>query len=157
MMKVEHINPIYTAAKEVFSNMFGWGLEKGDLRIEENIISNNKANISIGITGDLRGTILFSFPENMALKIVEEMAGMEFNEIDKFVASAIGELANIISGNAMNNFYNNKYTCDIVPPQITIGENKTFTTASKNVLVIPLNTDIGDFELYISVSEHKIN
>lgn len=152
-MKAEHINPVFKAAHEVFQNMFGVNLNKGKLRIEEDIISNNNVNVSIGVTGDLKGTILFSFPEKMALNIVEEMAGMEIKEFDKFVASAIGELANIISGNAMSNFSEKDYNCDIVPPQITTGVNKTFPTASKNVLVIPLSYNNNIFELYISIRE----
>ena len=154
-MKVEQVNPIYSASKEVFRNMFGWELKRGELKMVEDIVSNNAANVTIGVTGDIKGVFLFSFPENMALDIVREMSGMEFNEIDKFVASAMGELANIISGNAMNEYFQNKYNCDIVPPQISVGENKTFSSASDEVLKINLKTSEYSFDLYISVNENK--
>ena len=141
------------AAREVFHNMFSVDIDKDELSVAEKIEPENIINVSIGVTGDLKGTIIFSFSEKMALNLVEEMAGMEFNEFDKFVASAIGELANIISGNAMMNFSEAGYNCDIVPPQITVGRNKTFSTATKKVLVIPMLAAEKSFVIYISIRE----
>src|SRR6056297_473182 len=154
-MKVEHINPIYIASRDVFKKMFGWDVEKGNLQIVEEIETKNMANVSIGITGDLTGTILFSFPEAFVLKIVEEMSGMKFEKVDKFVASAIGELANIISGNAMNGFSGNDYSCDIVPPKISLGESTTFTTATDKVLLINMKSQDYTFDLFISIADNK--
>ncbi|MFP4460927.1 MAG: chemotaxis protein CheX [Thermotogota bacterium] len=152
-MKVEHINPIYTASRDVFKKMFGWDVEKRNLQIVEEIETKNTTNVSIGITGDLKGTIMFSFPEGIVLKIVEEMSGMKFEKVDKFVASAIGELANIISGNAMNGFSGNNYECDIVPPQISLGESTTFATTTDKALLINMNTQGYMFDLFISITE----
>jgi len=152
-LKVEQINPIYIASRDVFKKMFGWDVEKGQLQIVEEIDTRNMTNVSIGITGDLKGTILFSFPEGFVLKIVEEMSGMKFEKVDKFVASAIGELANIISGNAMNGFSGNNYNCDIVPPQISLGKGKTFTTATDKVLLINMQSQGYTFDLFISIAE----
>ena len=154
-MKVEQINPIYTASRDVFKKMFDWDVEKGKLQIVEEINTRNMTNVSIGITGDLKGTILFSFPEGLVLKIVEEMSGMKFEKVDKFVASAIGELANIISGNAMNGFSGNDYNCDIVPPQISLGESTTFTTATDKVLLINMKSQDYTFDLFISIADNK--
>lgn len=141
------------AARDVFHNMFSIELDKGELSVVERIEPEDIINVSIGITGDLKGTIIFSFSEKMVLDLVEEMAGMEFKEFDKFVASAIGELANIISGNSMTYFSEAGYNCDIVPPQIAVGKNKTFSTATKKTLVIPMLADDKSFVIYISIRE----
>ncbi|MFW6006758.1 MAG: chemotaxis protein CheX [Halanaerobiales bacterium] len=152
-MKVDYINPIYQAANQVFKNMFQLELEKGDLKLEEDIVTTKEANVSISITGELSGTILFSFPKEMALKMVEDMSGMETKEFDKFVASAIGELGNIISGNAISNLSDHNFDCDIAPPQISLGKNKTLSTATEKTLVIPLHSHYGEFELNVSINE----
>jgi len=152
-VKATYINPIYIAAREVFQNMFSIELEREDLRVDEKIVPNHVINVSIGITGDLKGTIVFSFPEEMVFNLVEEMAGMEFKEFDTFMASAIGELANIITGNAMSNLSESGYSCNIVPPQITVGLNKSFSTASKQILIIPIQAGNKNFDLYISIKE----
>lgn len=150
-MDAEHINPVYKATNQVFNNMFQSEVKKGNLKVKKDIIPTGDINASIGVSGELNGTILFSFPREMALKIVEEMAGMEIEKLDKFVASAIGELANIISGNAVTNYSEKSYECDIVSPQVNIGKNKTYSTASENTLIIPLQTDFGEFKLNISI------
>lgn len=152
-MKAVYINPIYIAARDVFQNMFSIELERGNLQVDEKIVPRNSINVSIGITGDLTGIILFSFPEEMVFNLVEEMSGMEFKEFDKFMASAIGELANIITGNAMSNLSESGYSCDIVPPQITVGVNKSFSTASKKILIIPMQAERDSFDLFISIKE----
>ena len=61
----------------------------------------SEANVVIGVTGDLRGSLLYSFPKQMALDMVSIMAGMSMTKLDAFVSSALGEVANIISGNAV--------------------------------------------------------
>ncbi len=152
-METTYIDPIYISAQNVFLNMFSLNLKKGILRNVEEIVSDNRVNASIGITGDLKGTIVFSFPEKTAFTIVEEMAGMKVEEFDKFVASAVGELANIISGNAMSYFSNDGYKCDIIPPQVSHGTNKTFSSASKKILSIPMLAGEKSFDLYVSISK----
>lgn len=152
-MNVAYINPIYDATNEVFQQILQVEIERGQLGVKEDTITTNQANISIGVTGDLKGSIVFSFSEQMALEIVTQMSGMEMDKLDKFVTSAVGELANIISGHAMTNLSEKDYQCDIVPPQIIIGENKTISMATEKILTIPMKTEIGGFELNISVSE----
>ena len=155
-MQADYINPIYRAAGDVLKKMFDLEVTRGEMEIRDNFVATKKANISIGITGDLEGTVLFSFSQAIGLEIVEDMAGMEMEELNKFVTSAIGELANIISGNAISNFQDeSKYNCDLVPPQIIIGKSKTISTASEKVLFLPLKTEMGEFDLNISISASK--
>jgi chemotaxis protein CheX len=153
-MRAKYINPILLATNEVLDSMIQLQAEKGEIRTKEEIISTDKANISISITGDLEGSILFSFSEKMALEIVSRMSGMEMDELDKFVTSAIGELANIISGKAMTNLHDGDYTCNIAPPQVIIGTDQTVSMGSKNVLAVLLNTEIGEFEINLSITQN---
>lgn len=152
-MKAEYINPFYRATQDVFSLMLSLETEQGKIGIVEDMVSGKDAAVIIGVTGDLRGTILFSFPKEMVLEMVKIMSGMEMNQIDSFVSSALGEVANIIGGNAMTYLSANNITCDIVPPQVFIGEHKSLSMASGKVLVLPLKTNIGDFDINIFLKE----
>ncbi|MCK8824976.1 chemotaxis protein CheX [Fuchsiella alkaliacetigena] len=151
-MQADYVNPIFKAANDVFNSMLQLEVSRGDLETNDNLVSTKEANISIGVTGDLNGSILFSFPEDMVLDIVEGMSGMEMKEIDTFVTSAMGELANIICGNALTTLNENNYNCDIVPPQVLIGKGQTVAMSTEQVLTINLETDIGEFDLNISIS-----
>lgn len=154
-MKAEFVNPIYQAAREVLKTMMDLEVERGDLKKHDELISGNEANVAIGVTGDLSGSILFSFDKEMAFTMVESMSGMEVNELDKFVTSALGEIANIISGNAATFLQENDYNCDIVPPRVIIGENKSLSMATDKSLVIPLESEMGDFEINLAIWSNK--
>ncbi|HHV38859.1 MAG TPA: chemotaxis protein CheX [Tepidimicrobium sp.] len=154
-MKVEHVNAFYVATQEVFKTMLDLGVEKGELRIVEDMVSSKDANVLLGITGDLKGSILFGFPNDMALKMVNIMSGVDMDKIDTFVSSALGEIVNIIGGNAVTSLSNYNYMCNIAPPQIIVGKYKSISMASERSLLIPLNTEIGKFDVNIFLAETK--
>lgn len=153
-MKVEYINSFYEATQDVFRLMLDLEVERGDLSVVEGLTKGKDANILLGVTGDLKGTAFFSFPKKMTLEMVEIMAGMELDEIDVFVSSALGEVANIIGGNAVTNLTNHDYICDITPPQIIVGEYKSMSMANEKALVIPMKTDIGEFDISIFLHDN---
>jgi len=154
-MKAEFVNPIYKATSDVLKSMMDLDVKRGDLQKTDELISGSEANVSIGLTGDLSGSILFSFDREMALSMVESMSGMEVDELDKFVTSALGEVANIISGNAATSLQEEDYDCDIVPPRVVVGENKSLSMATDTVLIIPLETEMGDFEINLAIWSNK--
>lgn len=93
------INHFLSAANDVFAMMFDIELnssEPQDLKYIK--YDDNSVNAQIDIIGNVKGTIIYSFNEETILEMVSIMSGMEFNEIDDFVTSALGEIANIISG-----------------------------------------------------------
>ncbi|MFA5576962.1 MAG: chemotaxis protein CheX [Tissierellaceae bacterium] len=152
-MKAESINAFYSATQDVFNLMLDLGVERGEIKIVDGMVSSKDANVILGVTGDLKGTILFSFPADMTLEMVKIMSGMEMKTIDGFVSSALGEVANIIGGNAATNLTTHNYICDIVPPQVIVGQYESLSLANKNALQIPLVTDIGEFAINIFLTE----
>ncbi|NLM68696.1 MAG: chemotaxis protein CheX [Firmicutes bacterium] len=152
-MKVAYVDPFVRAARDVFKLMMDLETHRGELWACDELIPSKEASVVIGVTGDLLGSILYSFPKEMTLKMVEIMSGMALEELDSFVASALGEVANIISGNAMTHLNTNNYNCNIVPPQIIIGQNVSLSMATPRALVVPLKTRIGDFDIFLTLTE----
>jgi len=153
-MKAEYINSFYKATQDVFRLMLDLEVEKIGLKVEEDMVSSKEANIVLGVTGKLKGTILFSFTKDMTLKMVKTMAGMELEEIDNFVSSALGEIANIIGGNAVTVLASHGLICDITPPQINIGQYKSFSMANKKTFLLVLKTEMGEFDINIFLAEN---
>ncbi|OEH86207.1 chemotaxis protein CheC [Desulfuribacillus stibiiarsenatis] len=152
-MKAEYINPFYTATNDVFRMMLDLDVQRGKIGLVEEMVSSKEANVLLGVTGDLKGSILFSFPKDMILEMVRIMCGMKMQEIDSFVSSALGEIANIVGGNAITNLTSLGYTCDIVPPQIFVGQYRSLSMASQKSLQLTMVTSIGEFELNIFLKE----
>lgn len=151
-MKVEYINPFYKATIDVFRIMLNLDVQRGQLRAVEELSPVSEANVVIGVTGDLRGSLLYSFPKTMALEMVAIMAGMPMTKLDAFVCSALGEVANIISGNAMTHLASNSLACQISPPQVFVGTEGTLSMATEQAIVVPLITNIGTLEVSISLT-----
>lgn len=103
-------------------------------------------DIVIEITGDLKGEVMYSFPKDTTLEMVKMMSGMEFKEIDEFVKSALGEIANIISGNALSGLSQAQLICDIRPPKIIEGRTSTVSEGC-SIFRTKVKTSIGDVGL----------
>lgn len=152
-MKAEYVNSFYKATLDVLKLMLDVNVEQGTISVVEGLIPSREANVILGVTGDLRGSILFSFPKDMTLEMVYIMSGMKMDEIDNFVSSALGEVANIIGGNALSNLAAVNYICDIVPPQVLIGTYQSVSMANEKAIRIPLITKIGEFDITIYLKE----
>ena len=48
--------------------------QRGDLRVIKDMVPSNDASVLIGVTGDLKGSILFSFSTDMTLEMVKIMS-----------------------------------------------------------------------------------
>lgn len=135
----------FEATREVFELMLD--LQK----ISESAIAPGEdacgnLTISIGVTGDL--TILYTFPKETMLEMVRIMTGgMEVNEVDDFVTSAIGEISNIISGKAMIALSEKNVTCDILPPKVIKSEEGVCAYPVDSNTKI--NTEIGSVGLEV--------
>jgi len=55
----------------VFQLMVDIEPQRGELKLVENLCNNKDANIELGVVGDLKGKILFSFPKDMTLEMVK--------------------------------------------------------------------------------------
>lgn len=146
-MNVKNLNPIIAATDSVFQTMLSLKPKKGNISVEKELITDKEANVIIGITGDIKGSIVYSFSEKMALDVVEAMSGMKMEKLDKFVTSAMGELGNIISGKATTGLATQNLNCDIVPPQIVTGKEINISSDADKILMIKFNTELGDFDV----------
>ncbi len=99
-MDIEHMQPFIQETIHTFEVMLGVKPEPRDLETKESTDSTYDISAIIGITGSGAGGIVLSFPEDVACKVVSRMLGEEVTELNQDVSDGIGELVNIITGNA---------------------------------------------------------
>ncbi|HHX74723.1 MAG TPA: chemotaxis protein CheX [Firmicutes bacterium] len=151
-MKEQFVDSFLRAVQDVFALMLDLQAEKANEEKVEKIVTTDGANVTIGISGDLSGSVLFTFPEKTALAMVKIMAGMEIDKMDSFVVSALSEVANIISGNAVTNLNGYNFSCDLAPPQVVDAED---VSADREAVRLPVKTGIGKFSLNIALGADK--
>lgn len=111
-------NKLYKAFVDATYNVFNLMLNISEISDHpiEDFSTENEIAISVGIVGELQGEVIYSFPVDTSLSMVKIMSGMEFDDVDIFVTSAISEIANIISGNVITALSGSELKHDILPP-----------------------------------------
>ncbi|MFT9055858.1 MAG: chemotaxis protein CheX [Ethanoligenens sp.] len=138
---------LFEATRDVFKAMLGLDISK---LAEQRNGCGKAVQVTIGIIGELKGSIIYSFPEQTSLAIVNALSGMETEGIDDFVTSALAEISNIISGNMTTYLSGQNISCDILPPKIEIGD--TLPSADKPT-TLQINTSVGLLSEYITLQK----
>lgn len=142
--------PFSNAVREVCKQMLDVSAEFGAASPGNVPPSGDKVNIMVGFTGDYSGETYYIFPRNTALEIVKSMSGMEIDDIDEFVTSALSEISNIISGNAMTGLSELAIACDIQPPQLVEGGESIYG-GGERVIRTGIRTPLGDIDLVVKL------
>lgn len=103
----------------VFSTMLGCQVHvlSGDGRSDATAVSDLSS--TIGMTGDLTGTVILHMNQSVAIGIAETLLGQEIQVVNDDVRDVTGEMANLIAGNAKERMDNKAITLGL--PTIIIG------------------------------------
>ncbi|MBW1796529.1 MAG: chemotaxis protein CheX [Deltaproteobacteria bacterium] len=77
-----------------------WPSRSRGLYVKKDQVASGDVSGVIGLTGEVNGTISVSFTEKSILAIVSNMLGEEMKELNEDIRDAVGEIANMISGQA---------------------------------------------------------
>ncbi|MDI9488229.1 MAG: chemotaxis protein CheX [Bacillota bacterium] len=112
------VDKLYKAFVDATYNVFNLMLNISEISLHsvEDFKCDEGIDILVGIVGELQGEVIYRFPVTTSLSMVNIMSGMEFDDVDPFVTSAISEIANIISGNVITAFSDSTLKYDILPP-----------------------------------------
>ena len=100
-MKVEYINPFINATRNLMTIMAGIkDFKKKELILDQQMRTTFDISAVIGVTGDCRGSIVLSFSKKVAVQILARLVGEPVTEFDDDICDAVGEMVNVISGNA---------------------------------------------------------
>lgn len=148
-MKVEHINPFIESVIETFSNMLDCPVKVGKPAVTKDNDESDDIIGVIGLTGTSKGIVAVKFPVATALKSVGKMVGMEYKEIDPSIIDGVGELINIIAGNAKVKFEGQRISLSL--PTVVRGNMYKLNNLTGAVfLTLPFTSDVGNFEVLVS-------
>ncbi len=100
-MKEEFVNSFLSPAILVWEKELGEELVVAGTDLVSNQYTTDDVTAIIGLSGKLQGNVLYGFSGGTALAVVSRMMGEEVKTIsDEIGLSALGEIANMITGNA---------------------------------------------------------
>ena len=91
--------------------------------------------IVAGVTGGVTGEVVYSMQYNMVEKIAAVLApGLEGDQLKEEFKDIIGELANMITGNAMNLFSSSGKEIEITTPTVIEGSDVKITMMKPDLI-----------------------
>lgn len=147
------ITPFIASIQNVFSTMMQLPVTIGEPHLKsEGNLSYDVSGI-IGMTGDVVGSVVVSFPSSTAVACVALFSGTKLAPDHPDFADAIGELVNMISGGAKGMFQGKKKV-SISCPSVVMGRSH-IVARQKDVpcIVIPCTTDCGELVIEVSIRE----
>lgn len=153
-MRVEFIEPFVRAGVSVMESVALGRPERGQLSVRHLRFTTQQVTILAGVTGDIRGQVLYGMSLVTAEKIATAMLQEPIMTFDELATSAIAELGNMITGNAIMHLSERGFNCVITPPSVIRGMNIEISTPVP-ALVVPLITQFGKVEINIALAEAK--
>ena len=147
-MDMAYIDSFITSTSKVFETMLNLPVEAGAPGIKMPGTPTHDVSAIIGLSGDMEGAAILSFPSASAQRIVSLFTGEPLETSHPDFADAIGELVNMIAGGAKALFKGQKVT--ITCPSVVIGsEHIVHGRKDVTCVVIPCMCDCGEFAVQV--------
>ncbi len=148
-MKAVYINPFINAVINLFHTMVGLTVNVGSPELKSDAKPHHDVCGVIDVTGEVQGRVVVSMPETMATVLASELLGDPIEQLDEDCIDAVGEIANMIAGNAKTDFPEGGNTISV--PQVVIGRGNVTYPASTPVISIPCQTDQGALSIDVAL------
>lgn len=150
-MKVEYAKPFVKAVTDVLSMMAMITPKAGKPYVKKANTANGDVSGLVGITGELNGTISITFTKSCAITVVKNMLGGELQDVMQDVRDAVGEITNMISGQARAGLAEQGLVFSGATPSVIMGDNHIIAhVANTPVMAIPFTCEAGDFTVEFS-------
>jgi len=149
-MDVKLINPFINATMNVLETMAFMSADAGKPYLKKDNIAVGDVTGVLGLTGVANGTISVTFQEKCILTIVSNMFGETMSELNHEIADAVGELTNMISGQARRELEEMGKIFKAAIPSVVTGRSHSiihYTDGPK--IAIPFKTADGDFTIEV--------
>ncbi|QDU95434.1 chemotaxis protein CheX [Lignipirellula cremea] len=149
---VEFINPFVVAATKVFNVMLGCELKRGPLFLKNNTQPDFEISGVIGLSGKASGTVVLSLQKEVALSLTEVLLEKRPEHLDADVVDAIGELTNMVAGNAKTRL--EQFQISLGLPSVIIGKNHSVEFPRGIAPIgIPFQSRLGPVCLVVGLCE----
>jgi len=154
-MDVSYVNPFVMSTIETLKKMLNIESSAGKLSLKDSAVHSYDITGVIGLSGEAQGSICLSFPQAIAFKAVSALLGMPVTAMGDDVSDGIGELVNIVAGNAKQ--YLTKYNLSISLPKVIIGKDHSVASMTGiPTIVVPIVSSLGEFAMEISLKTPEV-
>lgn len=145
------INPFLEAAVNVLKTMAMVEPTPGKPFLKQDSEAIGDVSGVIGFTGQAQGSMSISFECPCIFAIVSNLLGSSVNDITDEVKDAVGELTNMISGDARRRLDSVGISLQAGTPMVVSGKNHTIKHITNGPrLAMPFKTPNGSFVIEVA-------
>ncbi|MCA9039859.1 MAG: chemotaxis protein CheX [Planctomycetaceae bacterium] len=148
------INPVLSATKSVFEAMLGCTPIRKGIALKDSSRPRYEISAVIGITGRANGTIAVSLKASTAMEVLYRLVGIQADEMNAEVCDAVGELTNIIVGNAKAKMEELQLSISI-PNIITSSGHNVHYPSKVHPICIEFDSEIGPFTIEVGFAPEQ--
>lgn len=143
-LDVAYVNPFIRAVNGLFTTMVKVPSTLGKPRLrekDEDLSRRFVVSVEIGLQGGPDGVVAVSFMRPVALAVASSLAGCTFQAIDDDCRDALGEIGNMLVGQAKVELPGGGASMSV--PRVIDTADLMFPTGP--VLLVPFDTPVGRF------------
>lgn len=149
-MDAKLINPFLQSFNDIMPQL-GFEIERGKISLKEEI-GGTGITISVGLTGDVKGNVIYILSEESGKGIASKMMmGTPVDTLDDMAKSALSEMANMLTANASINYSNEGINTDISTPLLVTGKDLEIKVDTDKIMCIEMKADEMIVEINISL------
>ena len=154
-IRVEFINPFIVAVSKTLETMAGCKVTREPPQLKKGRAALYHVSGIIGLSGVIVGTVVLTMSEALAMKCASEMLMEEFTEMNDDVFDAVGELTNVIAGNAKAQLED--YKLNLSLPNVIFGRDTELRFPERcQPISIPFQTDFGPMAIEIGFTDPPV-
>lgn len=154
----QYINSFLDAAANVFEHLLQIEITRGEMSIRASLESNlDEIEIRIAVVGDMHGVIAYCMSLQTGLELIKNlMPGISDEDAMDQCPDILGEIGNMISGNAITNLSKHIKNIDLEPPDVYFrNPDKQLPMIAHTTLVFIFHSDLGPIEANICLYLNK--
>ncbi len=138
------------SVQHVFGMMLQCEVQTNEPTLETEPSASHDVSAVIGFSGDMTGAIVIGFPAASAERIASLMVGSDMTLDNPDLSDALGELANMVAGNAKSRFAGMRVS--IACPSVVIGAgHQVFSKRDTPRIKLPCDCECGPFDITVSL------
>lgn len=152
-MSIQYIEPFVDATMNVMKELFNIDvLPAKPFLIRREDYTQFEVSGIIGIAGDSRGVVVISFDQVAAANFTSRLLGTSIDEVNDDVLDAVGEVVNIVAGNAKRGLEQFRLTISL-PSVVQGSDHQIKWPQGVPIVAIPFESTLGHFRLMVGLED----
>jgi len=150
-MKFEYIGPFVSSTMSVLKTVFQCDVEQGDVSLCRGTDLGGDISVVIGLHDHAGESVILNMDPATAKSICTAMNGVDCGSADPLGADTLGELANMIAGNAVSALGDLGFSFSVQPPVAVSRKDLSLITEGLELFQVLITSQYGSITVNFTI------